>query len=201
MNPDGSQFSMGWGRFWFVVTWVAYCGVAFLLYRRAALSHSGFSEIAGFIVLPSLAWLGYFISLAGSPYLRPRSIYRTRLDAFTTTLISMLWPCASSAATHSTHVFVAMIRWLITRRCVGARVSVRLMRSTAGPAKAQCQFASISVAGIVAHYVVLHSILGVRTIATSILSCNNALASNQSMKPTGPLQNKFRIFCDKFWMK
>jgi hypothetical protein len=27
-------------------------------------------------LLPSLAWLGYFISFAGSPYLRPRSVYR-----------------------------------------------------------------------------------------------------------------------------
>jgi hypothetical protein len=26
--------------------------------------------------MPALAWLGYFISLAGSPYLRPRSLYR-----------------------------------------------------------------------------------------------------------------------------
>jgi len=76
MNPDGSRFSMGWGCFWFIATWIAYCGVAFFLYRWAALTHRGFSEIVGFIVLPSLAWLGYFISLAGSPYLRPRSLYR-----------------------------------------------------------------------------------------------------------------------------
>jgi hypothetical protein len=76
MNPDGSRFSMVWGRFWFVAPWFVYCSVAFFLYRRAALTHRGFSEIVGFIVLPSLAWLGYFIALAGSPYLRPRSTYR-----------------------------------------------------------------------------------------------------------------------------
>ena|ERR1700720_1145153 len=76
MNPDGSRFSMAWGRAWFIATWLAYSSVAFFLYRCAALTHRGFSEIVGFIVLSSLAWLGYFISLAGSPYLRPRSVYR-----------------------------------------------------------------------------------------------------------------------------
>ena len=67
---------MAWGRFGFIATWLAYSGVAFLLYRWAALTHRGVSEIVVFVVLPSLAWLGYFISLAGSPYLRPRSAYR-----------------------------------------------------------------------------------------------------------------------------
>ena len=76
MNPDGSRFSMAWGRFSFIATWMAYCSICFFLYRSAALTHRGFSPIMGFVVLPSLAWLGYFISLAGSPYLRPRSVYR-----------------------------------------------------------------------------------------------------------------------------
>jgi hypothetical protein len=73
MISDGSRFSMAWGRFWFIATWVAYCGVSFFLYRHGALTHHGFP---GFMALPFLAWLGYFISLAGSPYLRPRSVYR-----------------------------------------------------------------------------------------------------------------------------
>jgi hypothetical protein len=63
MNPDGSRFSMAWGRFCFIATWLMYCGVAFFFYRWAALTHRGFSEIEGFILLPSLAWLVYFIFL------------------------------------------------------------------------------------------------------------------------------------------
>jgi hypothetical protein len=67
---------MAWGRFCFIATWLAYCCVGFLTYHWAVLTHRGFSPIVGFIVLPLLAWLGDFFSLAASPYLRPRSLYR-----------------------------------------------------------------------------------------------------------------------------
>ena len=67
---------MAWGRFWFIATWIVYCSAGFSLYRWAALWHRAISPTVGFVALPALAWLGYFMSLAASPYLRPRSIYR-----------------------------------------------------------------------------------------------------------------------------
>jgi hypothetical protein len=76
MNVDGSRISMAWGRFCFVGTWLAYSGISFFLYRWAALSHRDISPYLLFVALPILAWLGYFLALAASPYLRPRSLYR-----------------------------------------------------------------------------------------------------------------------------
>jgi hypothetical protein len=52
-------------------------GVAFLLYRWNAISHQ--AEVSPhllFFVLPLLAWAAYWFALVGSPYLRPRSLYR-----------------------------------------------------------------------------------------------------------------------------
>jgi hypothetical protein len=93
MNVDGSRFSMATGRLWFIATWILYCSVGFWLHRWAALSRHAISPIVGFVVMPALAWLGYFISLAGSPYLRPRSLYRYIGLVFLALAYSFLHTC------------------------------------------------------------------------------------------------------------
>ena len=76
MNPDGSVFSMTFGRFLFIAVWIAYSALSFFLYRWNAVRHG--SAVSGpvFIVLLCLAFAGYWFALVGSPYLRPRSLYR-----------------------------------------------------------------------------------------------------------------------------
>ena len=68
---------MAWGRMLFVAVWLLYTGIEFLLYRWNALSEPNRVPYQlQFYVLPLLAWAGYWLALACSPYLRPRSIYR-----------------------------------------------------------------------------------------------------------------------------
>jgi len=72
MRPDGSRFSMARGRFYFICVWLAYCTVAFLLYRQNAISHLN-GALHGWLfgALPLVAWFGYWYALGASPYLRP----------------------------------------------------------------------------------------------------------------------------------
>jgi hypothetical protein len=77
MNSHRSIFSMAWGRTLFVGVWLVYSGIEFLLCRWNALSEPNpVPDQLQFYVLPLLAWVGYWFALAGSPYLRPRSVYR-----------------------------------------------------------------------------------------------------------------------------
>ena len=81
MHADGSRISMAWGRFYFVAVFVAYCGAEFLLGRWTALSLRYGANVWPLarplaISLPLLAWIGYWLALFLSPYLRPRSTYR-----------------------------------------------------------------------------------------------------------------------------
>jgi hypothetical protein len=77
MNSQRSIFSMAWGRTLFVALWLLYAGVELLLYRWNALSEPNpVPYQLQFYMLPLLAWAGYWFALAGSPYLRPRSVYR-----------------------------------------------------------------------------------------------------------------------------
>jgi hypothetical protein len=77
MNPDGSLFSMAWGRTLFISIWIAYSTISFLLYRWNALSGGSVVPYQlTFLALPLLAWAGYWLALVASPYLRPRSLYR-----------------------------------------------------------------------------------------------------------------------------
>jgi hypothetical protein len=68
---------MAVGRAYFIGVWVTYCGTAFLLYRWNAVAHLN-GSLHGwlFIALPLVAWAGYWHALGGSPYLRPRSVFR-----------------------------------------------------------------------------------------------------------------------------
>jgi hypothetical protein len=77
MQGDASRFSIAWGRFYFIAVWVVYCGAAFLLARRNVISHQHPRDLPlVFPVLALAAWAGYWFALTGSPYLRPRSLYR-----------------------------------------------------------------------------------------------------------------------------
>ena len=76
-RDDGSRFSMAWGRFYFIAVWVVYCIFAFLLARWNATSHQHPRDLRlMFALLAFAAWAGYWLALVGSPYLRPRSVYR-----------------------------------------------------------------------------------------------------------------------------
>src|SRR5438067_5322694 len=77
VHADGSRFSMSLGRFYFVVVCIAYCSLAFLLARWNVISHQQPVDLRlGFALLGLAAWAGYWFALLGSPYLRPRSVYR-----------------------------------------------------------------------------------------------------------------------------
>jgi hypothetical protein len=68
---------MPWGRFYFIAVWVIYCTVAFLLARWNVTSHHHPRDLrVVFALLAVAAWAGFWLALAGSPYLRPRSVYR-----------------------------------------------------------------------------------------------------------------------------
>jgi hypothetical protein len=55
----------------------ALCGYRILLYRWNTLSEPNpVPYQLQFHILPFLTWAGYWFALAGSPYLRPRSVYR-----------------------------------------------------------------------------------------------------------------------------
>ncbi|MDQ6765774.1 MAG: hypothetical protein M3Z22_06710 [Verrucomicrobiota bacterium] len=73
MNSDGSRFSMAWGRFFFVTVWLLYSATAFALGRLNALGQRHRQLDLLFMALPILAFVGYWVALFGSPYLRPRS--------------------------------------------------------------------------------------------------------------------------------
>jgi len=81
MHADGSRISMAWGRFYFIAVFITYCAAEFLLGRWTALSLRRGADVRPLarplvLSLPVFAWIGYWLALSLSPYLRPRSVYR-----------------------------------------------------------------------------------------------------------------------------
>jgi hypothetical protein len=80
-EANGSRFSLSRGKLYFATVWIFYCILAFLLAGWSATagrtSHPLSINIWLIIGLVAVgAWLGLWFALAGSPYLRPRSIFR-----------------------------------------------------------------------------------------------------------------------------
>ena len=76
-QPAGSRFSLARGRLYFALVWLGYCSLAFVLAGWNVTSHQQPIDLRlVFAVMALLAWAGYWFALAGSPYLRVRSVYR-----------------------------------------------------------------------------------------------------------------------------
>ena len=76
-QTDGSHFSIAKGRLYFGAVWVVYCSLAFLLAGWNVTYHREPKDLTlAFALLALAAWLGFWFALVGSPYLRPRSVYR-----------------------------------------------------------------------------------------------------------------------------
>jgi hypothetical protein len=76
-QENGSRFSLARGRLYFAAVWVWYCTLAFILAGWNVTSHHQPLDMRlAFAALALAAWAGYWFALTGSPYLRPRSLYR-----------------------------------------------------------------------------------------------------------------------------
>jgi hypothetical protein len=76
-QPHRSRFSMCLGRLYFAGVWLAYSSLALLLARWNVTFHKQPMDLRlEFTLLGLAAWAGYWFALLGSPYLRPRSVYR-----------------------------------------------------------------------------------------------------------------------------
>jgi tRNA (mo5U34)-methyltransferase len=77
MHAYRTRFSLAQGRLYFVAVWLVYSSLAFLIARWNVTSHQHPKDLRlVFAGLAVAAWAGYWFALVGSPYLRPRSVYR-----------------------------------------------------------------------------------------------------------------------------